>query len=347
MISVIIPAFNAGRFIARTINSVLAQTLPASEIIVVDDGSTDNTADVLRSYGDKVRYIYQENAGDGPARNTGIRAAKGEWIAFLDHDDEWLPCKLELQMQLLARYPELQWCGANRYQSDGKRCAVVGDTRAIEAALAQKGYFENFFTASSSGLCPVITSTMIVNERVFDQVGLFDSCWLRAADIDMWWRIAYSFPKFGYVPEPLAIVHLDADVPASRRYRSQTKRGADARKLIAKHEELARSRGMLAHFAPLARKSLQRSLLTTLYHGYKDDARAIVKQFSRYFPWYWRAATYVLTICPKVSSTILQFAAVARYHLGFEKHVSRRWIESTKTTASTCAEGHRLPGNGP
>jgi glycosyltransferase involved in cell wall biosynthesis len=99
MISVVIPAFNAGQFIRRTVDSILAQTYSDFEIIVVDDGSTDNTADVVRSYGPKVRYIYQQNAGDGPARNTGITAAEGDWIAFLDHDDEWLPKKLQLHQK--------------------------------------------------------------------------------------------------------------------------------------------------------------------------------------------------------------------------------------------------------
>ncbi len=161
-ISVIIPAFNAGRFINRTIDSVLAQTYKDYELIVVDDGSTDNTGEAVKSYGEKVRYIYQPNAGDGPARNTGINAAKGRWIAFLDHDDEWPPEKLVAQMKLLSANPDLRWCGTNRYQSDGQRCAVVTDSRKIDIKLGGRDYFDNYFRAITEAVCQVITSTLIV-----------------------------------------------------------------------------------------------------------------------------------------------------------------------------------------
>lgn len=92
-VSVVIPAYNAGEYLGRAIDSVLAQTQPAAEIIVVDDGSADNTADVAQGYGERIRFIQQENAGASVARNTGIEAAASEWIAFLDADDEWLPQK--------------------------------------------------------------------------------------------------------------------------------------------------------------------------------------------------------------------------------------------------------------
>ena len=103
-ISVIIPAYNAEQHISRAIDSVLAQTHPADEIIAVDDGSTDDTGQILRSYGRQLRYIGQENGGAGAARNTGIKAARGEWIAFLDADDEWLPEKLKCQADHLRRH---------------------------------------------------------------------------------------------------------------------------------------------------------------------------------------------------------------------------------------------------
>jgi glycosyltransferase involved in cell wall biosynthesis len=260
MISVVIPAFNAGGFIRRTIDSILAQTYRDYEIIVVDDGSADDTAEVVKSYGAKVRYIYQDNAGDGPARNTGIAAAKGKWIAFLDHDDEWLPEKLQLQIELVNKHPDLRWCGTNRYQSDGKRRMPVGDAETIRKELTKRGYFENYFGAVTKGLCPVITSTMLVHKEVFEQIGVFDSCWLRSADLDMWWRIGYRFPRIGYLPQPLVIVHLDAVNIVSAQYRLLSKRGEQARKLIAHHLELAKEQGRLEEFRPLAVKLLRRTL---------------------------------------------------------------------------------------
>jgi len=326
VVSVVIPAFNASRFIRRAIDSVLAQTYRDFELIVVDDGSTDDTGDVVRSYGKEVRYIYQENAGDGPARNTGIEAARGQWIAFLDHDDEWLPRKLELQMALLDRNPELHWCGANRYQSDAKRRVLAGEVRAIKKALAGKDYFGNYFRAAAKGVCPIISSTMVVRKKVFEEIGTFDSCWLRCADLDMWWRIACRFPRIGYLPEPLVVMHLEVQDLASTKLRLLTKRGEESRKLIARHLELSSRYGTLEDFKLLARKTLRSRLVTTIYHGYKKDARRMVNEFNDLFPWYWRGAAYLLTVFPRATSWSLRGIAYMRWRFGLERDVSRRWV---------------------
>ena len=106
-VSVIIPTYNRTEYVTQAIDSVLAQTYMDYEIIVVDDGSTDKTREVLEPYMDKITYIYQENTGVSAARNTGIKAAKGEWIAFLDSDDEWLPGKLAVQIRAVERHPQL------------------------------------------------------------------------------------------------------------------------------------------------------------------------------------------------------------------------------------------------
>lgn len=106
-VSVIIPTYNRAEYVTQAIDSVLAQTYTDYEIIVVDDGSADNTKEVLLPYMDRIRYIYQENAGASAARNKGIKAAKGDWIAFLDSDDEWLPGKLAVQIRAVERHPQL------------------------------------------------------------------------------------------------------------------------------------------------------------------------------------------------------------------------------------------------
>src|ERR1700687_5608941 len=94
-VTAIIPVYNGAALIRRSIESVLSQTHPADELIVVDDGSTDETSTIIRSYGAKVRHLYQPNSGVAAARNNGVKQASSQWIAFLDHDDEWLPDKLE------------------------------------------------------------------------------------------------------------------------------------------------------------------------------------------------------------------------------------------------------------
>ncbi|MHC4131899.1 MAG: glycosyltransferase family 2 protein [Planctomycetota bacterium] len=327
-VSVIIPAFNAGQFINQTIDSILAQTYSDYEIIVVDDGSTDNTVKVVKNYGANVKYIYQENSGQGAARNTGIAAAKGDWIALLDHDDEWLPDKLSLQMELLKRNPALKWCATNRYQSDGIRRAVVGNSEVIEKSLDGKDYFENYFEAATKGVCPVITSTMLIQKVVFEEIGGFDPCLVRCDDLDMWWRIAYRYPAIGYLPEPLVIVHLNVEVAASTKTRLVVKQTPWSGELITRHLKLATEQGRMEVFKPYARKLLHKKLIEIIYHGHKEDARSTIKDFREFFPWHWRIGTYLLTIFPKLTSATAHIVAYMHYKLGLEKQVSRRWIRS-------------------
>lgn len=112
-VSVIIPTYNRARLVSETIDSVLAQTFDDFEIIVVDDGSTDDTEQVLKSYGDKIRYIRQVNGGVNNARNHAVSIAKGEYIATLDNDDLWKPYKLQLEVAILDKYPQLAYLFTN------------------------------------------------------------------------------------------------------------------------------------------------------------------------------------------------------------------------------------------
>ncbi|HEY2324319.1 MAG TPA: glycosyltransferase family A protein, partial [Thermoanaerobaculia bacterium] len=125
-VSVVIPSYNYARYLGEAIDSALAQTLPPLEVIVVDDGSTDETSEVLATYADRIRVLRQKNSGVAVARNSGIAAAHGEYVAFLDADDIWLPRKLELQM---ARFDEsigLVHCGVE-FGSNIQLPRVEGD----------------------------------------------------------------------------------------------------------------------------------------------------------------------------------------------------------------------------
>src|SRR2546427_6476527 len=112
LISCIIPAFNGARYLREAVESILAQTYRPIEVIVVDDGSTDNTAEVVRNYRDQVRRVWQPNGGPSAARNQGVSAAQGAFVAFLDQDDVWHPEKLLRQMAQFATRPELDLCVA-------------------------------------------------------------------------------------------------------------------------------------------------------------------------------------------------------------------------------------------
>ena len=337
MVSVIIPAYNAGQCIGRAIDSVLGQSYPDYEIVVVDDGSTDDTAEVVRQYGDKVRYIHQKNAGVAVARNAGIAAARGDWIAFLDADDEWLPAKLKAQMDLLARNPELPWCASNRYQSDGRHQAVVVKVESVKKVLAGRDFFENYFAAAVSRVCNFQTSSVVVRKMVFAQLGGFEPGRAHGEDLDMWVRIAHHFPRIGYVAEPVAVMHLDfANIEFTKR-RVRSKRGTAGREIIARHLEIAGWLGTRPEFEPFASMLLRKGLVTTIYHGYKADARVMVSQFGGFFPWYWRIGTYLLTIFPKLTSILAHTAAYLRYRLGLERQVTRRWTYSRRTDQSDCS----------
>jgi len=124
--TVIVPTYNRAHYIGEAIDSILAQDIVDCEleIIVVDDGSKDNTEEVVRNYGDRVRYIRQENQGAGVARNRGIDEARGEWIAFLDSDDRWLPYKLSLQFRVLDKFPQYKIIHSNFYSFEGSEIII-------------------------------------------------------------------------------------------------------------------------------------------------------------------------------------------------------------------------------
>jgi len=168
VISVVIPSYNSAGCLAGAIKSVLDQTRPADEIIVVDDGSKDNTGEVCGRFAGKVRYVRQENAGASTARNTGIAAARGDWLAFLDADDLWDPKKLESQLAALARHPEadfaltaaLVWSPTEQSYQESRY-----DGSLDPDVLRRELLIRNIFT----GLC----SSILVRRSVLEGVGGF------------------------------------------------------------------------------------------------------------------------------------------------------------------------------
>lgn len=181
-VSVIIPSYNCARYLPEAINSVLAQTYQNFEIIVIDDGSTDQTAEVLRRYGDRVRAIYQQNQGVARARNHGIRQAQGDWIAFLDADDVLLPHKLEAQLAVAAQNPELGMIhsGWNRVDAAGRVMLPVEPWHqvpnlALESWLRWK---------------PVLPSAMLFRRRWLEQTGGFDPRFPPAEDTELVLRLS-------------------------------------------------------------------------------------------------------------------------------------------------------------
>jgi glycosyltransferase involved in cell wall biosynthesis len=213
-VSVVIATYNYGRFLAGAVDSVLGQTRPALEVLVIDDGSTDDTASVMRRYQSELCVRYQRGANRGPAaaRNTGIRLARGDLVAFLDADDQWLPAKLERQVPLFEAAPAVGVVYARR-----RLVNEAGQPLAYTQPDLHRGHvLEPLFL--NNFLC---LSSAVVRRNALERSGLFDERIKLASseDYDLWLRLARDV-RFDYVDEPLVL------------YR--TGRGPDARRTEAR-----------------------------------------------------------------------------------------------------------------
>lgn len=189
-ISVIIPTYNRASFLEKCIKSVLNQTVSVDEIIVVDDGSVDNTSQIIKQF--NIKYIYQNNQGVSKARNTGIINAQNEWIAFLDSDDIWHNNKIEKHVAFhtkhpnhLASYTDEQW---------------IRNEKIIQQKAHQEKEQPTFL--NSLKLCKIGASTFFCHKQVFEKIGYFDESLVACEDYDMWLRILHDFP-IHYINEKL------------------------------------------------------------------------------------------------------------------------------------------------
>lgn len=215
-ISVVIPAFNACHTLTDALNSVAAQDFPALEAVVVDDASSDGTADQARRWASETCrcaiQVIRRSANGGPAaaRNCGIAAARGEWIAFLDADDAWLPWKLRSQLDLTSQYPHaVAFCGG----MDIVRCDGAPGTHAVVEGVERPGAAPALRLISLELLStynPVVTSTVLVRKDALAAVGNFDEQFRGPEDYDLWLRLAARQPLV-MVDAPLVRYRTRAD----------------------------------------------------------------------------------------------------------------------------------------
>lgn len=321
IISVVIPAYNNGRYIRRSIDSVLAQTVAPLEIIVVDDGSTDNTAEEVQHYGQAVRYIRQDNAGASAARNTGVEAAAGDWIAFLDADDEWLPDKLKLQTALLKRNPNLVWTTGNYIEClcEEQRGAERIRQKDYINLLCGNEFFVNLF--ESIQFQPWgCTDCLLIQKNVLLEAGMFCVELPMANDIDMWFRIAYQYPQIGFSPEPLAVYHLSVADSIVKKYRLVSLY-AD---FIQRHLTLAEEQGTLQQFRPAAAFMMRRWIRGMLFEERKAEIRELLKRFPHLFSPLYRSLIYAVTVFPGVTVFGLHLASKIIRALKLRRRITRR-----------------------
>lgn len=304
LVSVIIPAYNAAQFIEETLESVFRQTCTNMEVIVVDDGSTDDTKSRLQAYDSRIHYIWQPNSGVGAARNRGIHAASGEYLAFLDADDLWDPEKLRAQLAVATRNP-----GSGLIACDGVRLygkdvrpesllfgAVAERMRTLQLEEITGNFYREFIRAVPI-FCP---SQMLVPRRVATRVGPMATVRNDAEDWDYTLRIAMLFP-----------VTLHRDSLVTWRVHSESRSGTVERRQLVwalwKIQVLKRHRRLCSpeDRALVAERLLGETRNAALgahsegRRGNKAFARKILRRLFRLCPWNFRVWIALIALeCP-------------------------------------------------
>lgn len=299
-IAAVIPAYNLGPYIGRAVESALRQTRALDEILVVDDGSSDTTPQVLAGFGGRIRVIRQTNAGASAARNAGIQAAKSDWIAFLDGDDEWLPEAISLMGGIVERHPELVWATGNFFRCDcdaghrHREDISAPRMEAIRKHLGNGEVFSSYFVAHRF-FAAGCTDTMILRRDAIVEAGLFLPGQKRINDMDLWFRVAYQHPAIGFVPQPLAVYHLG--IPDST-----IKAHCDPRiiaEFLRRHFELAAQFGKDDDFSPCAAKMLGSWLNLLLDQRRGHEVRDLLREFGGLLDPYCRITTYLRGLFPR------------------------------------------------
>ena len=194
-ISVVIPTFNRISLVARAIDSVLKQSLNPYEIIVVDDGSEDGTSEMIQNKYKSIKLIQQQNNGVSAARNNGIKHAKGDWIALLDSDDEWIEKKLENQVDRLIKTPEYDFCHTNEIW-------IRNGVRVNQRKKHEK--YGGYIFDKCLDICRISPSSVLFRKNILDHVGWFDDQLPVCEDYDLWLRITAEY-RILFIDDPLII----------------------------------------------------------------------------------------------------------------------------------------------
>jgi glycosyltransferase involved in cell wall biosynthesis len=219
-VSVLIATYNRAYIIREALESVLAQTFRDIEIVLVDDGSTDNTLEIVEAFGcDKLRYIrHEKNRGCSAACNTAIEAARGELVAFLDSDDVWKPQYLEEQINFLQRHPELDAVFSDTEIVNGtqKIPSLISLMKHFPKLLERKPHTQEYVLDKREiYLClleevPIKPSALVVKKKMFEKAGNFDESWPSGTDWDLFLRFS-RVGRFGFLNRPLAVQRRTPD----------------------------------------------------------------------------------------------------------------------------------------
>ena len=225
-ISVIIPTYNRAHILPRALDSVLAQTQLPIEIIVVNDGSTDGTKSVLSNYSG-LKIIDQEHSGVSVARNIGLEHTNGEWIAFLDSDDEWLPEKLEQQWAAICNDDKLICHTEEIWIRNGQRVNPMKKHQKFGGMIYER----------CLPLCVISPSSVMIHKSIFEVVGVFDESLEVCEDYDLWLRICSKYSTL-FISEPLIVKYGGHEDQLSRKYWGMDRFRVQALEKMLDSEEL-------------------------------------------------------------------------------------------------------------
>ena len=274
-VTVIVPTYNRAATLPRALSSILAQTCSPRHIIVVDDGSTDSTAELIQDQFADIHYIYQPNTGVSAARNAGIRlhdtlGADSEWIALLDSDDEWLPDKLERQLQAWHREPRHRLIHCDEIW--------VRNGRRVNPMNKHRKYGGHIFNHCLP-LCTISPSAVLMRRDLLDDTGLFAEDLPACEDYDLWLRICYREAVL-FVDEPLIIKYGGHADQLSRRHWGMDRFRVKALCRCLDHEDLDPEQRRVA-LTMLAQK-IDILIRGARKHGNNDSLRDYLQLKDRY-----------------------------------------------------------------
>lgn len=298
LVSVIIPTYNSANYIKEALESVFEQTFQDFEIIVIDDGSTDGTGEILKKYGDRIRSLFQDNSGPASARNKGIRIARGRYIAFLDADDIWLPLKLEKQVGLFHQREYLGMVTTGVCSFDEK--GVFGFSTNKRETLMRGDIARNIFLRSNVG-----TPTVMVRKEVFDKIGLFEENIRQAEDDNMWIRIASHY-DVELIDEALTKVRNHPQRMTLNKSELLESVLTNIQLLRTKYGETVKKK--IEKAIPIKVSQVQFSIGYGYYEiGKYREARKAFLKGAYHWIWFWKNPLYlILTLIPSGLTTFLK-----------------------------------------
>jgi glycosyltransferase involved in cell wall biosynthesis len=283
-VSVIIPCHNGAAFLAEAIESALSQTIPALEVIVIDDGSTDATADVVACY-PQVQYVYQQQQGVSVARNLGLKLSQGEYIVFLDHDDRLMPEALEIGLEAFCLHPNSGFVFGTCKNINANGTPVQASNRSV----LERPYELPIYPSILKGNSIHPPARHLIHRSVFEQIGGFDTSLVVAEDYDLYLRMAAAFP--GYCHNQPIVEYREHQASASSTARSSQHLLASLKVLHKQREFVRRNRVYKSayqlgkqHWCQIYSRYLAYDIITYLKAGQPQKAGQALSLLLRYYP---------------------------------------------------------------